>query len=243
MSTTIPDDGEEQTATAELPTEREGSETSSLIYEATGQSLPQKILLQALQTILLVAGLVILWRGPVEVTRRLLLAVAFLIVYLRLTLTVFHLLKRSIGWQEAASIPFAFALYYIGFALLAGTSRGPVGFVGFIGAGLFVAGSLINTGSEVLRDRWKSDPANEGRLYTAGLFRFAVHVNYFGDIVWVLGLALMTRVVWSLLIPAALFCFFAFLNAPMLDSHLEQHYGEAFRAYAARTAKIIPFVY
>ena len=241
---TVPNDRREQKeARTELATEGGESKSTSPIYGASGNSLPQKVLLQVLQTMLLAAGVLILWRGTADVTRRLLLASAFLIVYLRLTLTVFHLLKRSIGWQEAASIPFAFALYYIGFAMLAGVARGPEGLVGFAGAGLFIAGSLINTGSEMLRDRWKSNSANEGKLYTGGLFRFAVHINYFGDLVWVLGLALMTQVIWSLLIPAALFCFFAFLNAPMLDRHLEQHYGEAFRAYAERTAQIIPFVY
>lgn len=243
MSSTLPDDRVEQEATTEPRAERRSSETPSLIYGASGESLPQKILLQTLQTILLAVGIVLLWREAGDTTRSWLIGVAFLIVYLRLTLTVFHLLKRSIGWQEAASIPFAVALYYIGFALLAAAARGPEGIVGFIGAGFFVAGSLINTGSEILRERWKSDRANEGKLYTGGLFRFAVHINYFGDLVWVLGLAFMTQIVWSLLIPAALFCFFAFLNAPLLDRHLEEHYGDAFKAYTAHTARIIPFVY
>jgi protein-S-isoprenylcysteine O-methyltransferase Ste14 len=36
---------------------------------------------------------------------------------------------------------------------------------------------------------------------------------------------------------------FTLANIPMLDSHLRHHYGPAFDAYAARTRKLIPFIY
>jgi protein-S-isoprenylcysteine O-methyltransferase Ste14 len=34
-----------------------------------------------------------------------------------------------------------------------------------------------------------------------------------------------------------------FLNVPALDRYLAERYGEEFQAYAARTKKLIPFVY
>ncbi|WP_455382688.1 DUF1295 domain-containing protein [Salinispira pacifica] len=214
-----------------------------MIYGNAGSSLPQRILVQLLETVLLAVGVFLLFRTELDPGRRWLLAAAFVVVYLRITVTMFHLLRRSMGWEEAISIPFAFAAYYIGFALLAGGGHRPVVALEIAGALLFAAGSLINTLSELLRDRWKRDPSHNGKLYTEGLFRYSMHVNYFGDLLWVLGLALITANPWSLLIPAALFCFFAFYNAPMLDRHLEQKYGDQFREYAARTRKIIPFVY
>ena len=36
---------------------------------------------------------------------------------------------------------------------------------------------------------------------------------------------------------------FVFVNIPVLDSHLHDHYGGAFDDYARRTRKLIPFVY
>ena len=147
------------------------------------------------------------------------------------------------SWEEAFSIPFAFALYYIGFPLFAGASHGGFAVLGIIGIFLFAAGSAINTGSELLRDQWKKDPAHKGKLYTEGLFRYSMHVNYFGDLLWVTGLALITGNLWSLTVPGLLFCFFAFYNAPMLDKHLAEKYGKEFEEYRSRTKKIIPFIY
>ena len=147
------------------------------------------------------------------------------------------------GWEEAFSIPIAFAAYYIGFSLIAGGRHGPVLALEIAGAILFAGGSVTNTLSELLRNSWKLKPENKGRLYTGGLFRFSRHINYFGDILWVLGLSLITSNPWALIIPAALFCFFAFYNAPMLDRHLAAEYGDQFKEYAERTKKIVPFIY
>jgi protein-S-isoprenylcysteine O-methyltransferase Ste14 len=36
---------------------------------------------------------------------------------------------------------------------------------------------------------------------------------------------------------------FVFVNIPVLDAHLHDHYGSAFDEYAQRTRKLIPFVY
>ena len=214
-----------------------------MIYGNTGSSLPQRITVQVLETALLALSIVLLIREGNNPVRMWLLIGAFCVVYIRITGTIFFLLKRPMGWEEALSIPFAFAAYYIGFALLAGGRHAAVPALEIAGALLFLAGSAVNTFSEVLRNRWKKDPANKGRLYTGGLFRYSMHVNYFGDLLWVLGLALITSNPWALIIPVALFGFFAFYNAPMLDKHLAEKYGEEFKSYAARTRKIVPFLY
>lgn len=228
-----------------------------MIYGNTHNSAPQKTLLVILETAILALALWLLnfgglgsvsrwfhvaWDAAVP-ARRILLSAGFVIVYLRMKLTMLYLLKRSMGWEEALSVPFAFGIYYLGFSLLAGPVAVPVGAAAYIGIALFIIGSFFNTGSELLRDRWKKDPANKGRLYTGGLFRYSMHINYFGDILWVGGLALMTANFWSAIIPVMLFIFFAFGNAPVLDKHLAEKYGEEFEEYRKRTRKIIPFIY
>jgi steroid 5-alpha reductase family enzyme len=137
----------------------------------------------------------------------------------------------------------AFGLYYVGFSLFAGPVSAPLGAAAYVGIALFLIGSLINSGSELIRDKWKKNPANKGVLYTGGLFRYSMHVNYFGDLLWVSGLAFMTANIWSVIVPLLLFCLFAFFNAPMLDKHLAEKYGDAFEEYRAKTKKIIPFIY
>lgn len=214
-----------------------------MIYGNAGTSLPQKILVQVSQTALLLLGVFLTLRADGNAPRQWLLSAAFVVVYVRMTVTILVLLKRSMGWEEAISVPMAFALYYVGFALLGGGQDNPVGALEIVGGGLFVLGSTINTASEMLRDRFKKDSANKGRLYTGGLFRYSMHINYFGDILWVLGLAFITTNPWAFIIPGLLFCFFAFYNAPMLDRHLKEKYGAAFDEYASKTARIIPFLF
>lgn len=228
-----------------------------MIYGNTHSSWAQKIVMMTAQTVILAVAFWLLLFGGLEwlsrtlhlswaaatTARRAALFIGFCVVYLRIAFTGFYLLKRAMGWQEAASIPFAFMLYYLGFSLFAGAVAKSIGPVWYVGIALFLLGSCINTGSEILRDRWKSDPAHTGRLYTGGLFRWAMHINYFGDIVWVGGLAMMTENPWSAVIPALLFCFFAFMNAPLLDSHLAEKYPEEFAAYRTKTKRIIPFIY
>jgi len=214
-----------------------------MIYGNSGTSLPQKLTVQVLESVLIAGGIYLTFHASGNPTRQWLMVACYAVIYFRITVTIFVLLKRSMGWAEAISIPFAFALYFIGFSLLGGGRTNPIGAIEVIGVALFLIGSVINTSSELLRYRWKMLPENKGRLYTGGLFRFSMHVNYFGDLLWVLGLALITSNIWSLLIPILLFVFFAFYNAPTLDRHLSEKYGQEFKEYASRTAKIIPFIY
>lgn len=90
---------------------------------------------------------------------------------------------------------------------------------------------MLNTGSELMRDNWKKNPENKGKLYTTGLFKYAMHINFFGDLLWVTAYAIVTRNGYSLLIPAFLFCLFAFYNIPKLDRYLAAKYGKAFDEY------------
>jgi steroid 5-alpha reductase family enzyme len=157
--------------------------------------------------------------------------------------TMFYLLKREIPWEEAFSIPLAFALYYVGYALLGYQTRAALNWLDWLGIALFVIGSFTNTFSELQRDAWKKDPAHKGQIYTSGLFRYSMHVNFFGDLVWVIGYAILTRNLYAIIIPILLFSLFAFYNIPALDKHLAEHYGQQFSEYSHKTKKFIPFLY
>jgi steroid 5-alpha reductase family enzyme len=108
---------------------------------------------------------------------------------------------------------------------------------------VYLAGSYFNTGSELGRYIWKQHPGHQGQLYTGGLFAYAVHINYFGDVLLFSGFALLTHRLIAFVIPLFMLCLFVFVNIPLLDAHLKQHYGPAFDAYARRTRKLIPFIY
>jgi len=165
------------------------------------------------------------------------------IVFLRLTFMMFFLMERTIPMAEALGVGSAFALYYVGYALLTVNTIIPLGAVDYLGIFFFVTGSFINTFSEVQRHRWKQQPEHQGKIYTEGLFRYAMHINYFGDVLWVMGYAILSRNPWSCLVPLWLFGFFVFYNIPKLDNYLKEKYGGQFIQYRERTKKIIPFVY
>ncbi|WP_125567221.1 methyltransferase family protein [Companilactobacillus insicii] len=162
------------------------------------------------------------------------------ITFIRLNCMMFIWLPRGISWKEAIGNSTAFALYYLLFPFLAQWNSVNLIVIGWV---LFIVGSLINSVSELLRKPFKDNPANKGKLYTGGLFKYAVHINYFGDVLWVLGFALVTGNLWSLLIPLFLLSMFIFSYIPTADKYLSSHYGKAFTDYKKNTKSLIPFIW
>ena len=227
------------------------------LYSQKGPALAQKVTITLIELLLialsawimfgggeaLVAGLIGFTPATVPPARRWIMLTFNGVVLVRMAFMMFYLMKRTIPWSETFTVPFAFAVYYVGFALLVLPSHAPLGPLDWFAAVLFLVGSCLNTGSELRRHFFKRDPANKGQLYTSGLFACSMHINFFGDILWVAAYALVTQNPWSAMIPVAITVFFAFGNVPMLDKHLADHYGAQFSDYAARTRKLIPFVW
>lgn len=227
------------------------------LYGKKSKSIPQKTTIILLELLLLALAYWILFLGGGTIllnkigihvqpgdyeSRGIVFAFSF-IVFIRLTFMMLYLLKRKIPWAESLSVPFAFALYYIGFALLVYNRQSPIDGWDYFGVLIFLAGSILNTFSELQRHFWKQHPEHKGRLYTKGLFAHAMHINYFGDLLWVSAYAIITRNPYSVFIPVLLFCLFAFYNIPKLDSYLAEKYKAQFDAYRAKTKKLIPFIY
>jgi protein-S-isoprenylcysteine O-methyltransferase Ste14 len=101
----------------------------------------------------------------------------------------------------------------------------------------------INTHSEYYRHVWKLKEDNKGRLYTEKLFRYAMHINYFGDIVLFTGFAMIAHRFIMLIIPSIMTLNFVFIIIPSLDRYLEKKYGAEFSDYAQKTKKLIPWIY
>ncbi len=108
---------------------------------------------------------------------------------------------------------------------------------------LFIIGCILNSVGEILRNKWKKEPENKGKIYTQGFFKYSRHINYFGDILWVISYALITKNIWSVTIPLFLFIYFTFYNAPKLDKYLKEKYGNDYDYYAKKTKMLIPFIY
>lgn len=227
------------------------NERMKSMYGVKKKSWPKKLTIMGSEFVLL---LVVFWflfldgnqylqmpDGNAE--RNVLLFLFCLIIFIRMNGMMMFLLKRGITWGEAFGVIGAFAVYYLGFSFLGGTTDMTLDWIDGIAVVLFLIGSLINTGSEVLRHQWKKVSQNKGKLYTGGLFRYAIHINYFGDLVWVSGFALLTRNLWAGLIPIFLGIMFVCVNIPQHDQYLREKYGKAFATYEKKTKKFIPFIY
>ncbi|HHH49489.1 MAG TPA: DUF1295 domain-containing protein [Saprospiraceae bacterium] len=226
------------------------------LYSVKSKSIPQKTVIITIEILLLIFSYWILFQGGGAIIlekmgmvasngnyqSRVIIFVFSTIVFIRMTFMMIYLLKRKIPWEESFTVPTAFALYFIGYALLVYNRTAPIDWVDYVGILVFILGSYLNTASELQRHFWKKRPENKGKLYTTGLFQHAMHINFFGDILWVAAYAMITRNYYSIAIPIFLFCLFAFWNIPALDKYLKGRYKE-FDDYSAKTKKLIPFIY
>lgn len=182
--------------------------------------------------------------NPVGNTLRQVALITCVLIYvLRAAITLFVFVKRRIPWWEAA-----WGGSLIGIVLFFLLREGlrvaqPLGIVDVVGIFLYAAGSFVGTASEYTRHVWKASPENKGHLYTEGLFRYARHINYFGDLLLFLGCGVLTRQLWTLVVPLAMGVNFALVIIPAHDAYLATRYGDEFDEFARRTKKLVPFFY
>ena len=184
------------------------------------------------------------WPDP---TRARILLVCTAIYFLRHGLTLFYLLARRIDWSEVFGLVAFFALFEVGLLLVGGgvfrESAIALSWLDIIALGLYFFGSFLNSVSEIQRKVWKKDPSNRGHCYTGGLFRYSMHINYFGDVVLFSGWSLLTTAFWTLGLPIVMLLMFMFIHIPPLDRYLAERYGDEFEAYRSKTKRLIPFIW
>ena len=157
--------------------------------------------------------------------------------------TLFVFVKRRVPWWEAASGGGIIGSVLFFFLLAGLRAPQPLGAFDLSGMLLYLAGSWIGTASEYARHVFKVRPENQGRLYTEGLFRHSRHINYFGDLLLFGGFAVLTRQLWTALVPFGMGLNFGLVIIPAHDAYLAARYGAEFDAYARRTRRLIPLLY
>jgi len=227
------------------------------MYDLRDSSVAQRVLLAGIGALCVAVAWWLLFAGGLHTTagwlgrgwnpgdpnRRALLVAALSIYYIRILFTEFVFLKRGVGWNEVFTIAPWLLCIYVLLAISGGINPRPVGLATIIGIVLFVIGSWMNSYAEYARHKWKLRPENRGLLYTQGLFRYSRHPNYLGDLISFSGICLISGAWVTAIIPILMLAGFVFVNVPVLDSHLHDHYGAAFDEYAAHTRRLIPFLY
>ncbi|MEP6464660.1 MAG: DUF1295 domain-containing protein [Parafilimonas sp.] len=227
------------------------------LYGQQSKSIPQKIIIHIIEIVFIIISYWILFKSGGKwvdrhlhirnsagnIDRRIIIFAFTIIIFIRLAYMMFFLLKRKIPWAESINIPFAFALYFVGFPLFVLPVSQPIDGLDYFAIVLFLTGCFLNSGGEILRAKWKKDPENAGKIYTQGFFNYSRHINYFGDILWVTAYAIITKNWYSITVPVFLFCFFAFYNAPKLDKYLKEKYGSSYEDYAKKTKMLLPYIF
>ena len=175
--------------------------------------------------------------------RQIILFICLVIYSLRTVLALVIFLKRRMNWGEGLLVSLVMSVVLFALAYFGGNQKASVGVIDGIGIVLYLCGSFLHSTSEYQRYIWKQRAGNQGHLYTEGLFRYSMHMNYFGDVLIFTGLALITRVPLMLIIPLCMALNFIIFLIPSLDTYLAGKYGTEFTTYALKTKKFIPFIY
>jgi steroid 5-alpha reductase family enzyme len=218
-----------------------------LFDQGYASSLPQKRFpISILAIIILLGGWLMFGSSPVidgNLLRRVVLLLCSLVYLARLSVTFFVFLKRKFSWQETLTVTIFIALVISLFLFVGGNQIRAFSMIDYLGLVLFASGSFINTYSEFQRYKWKQKPQNTGLLYTQGLFKYARHINYFGDIILFSGFAILASNFYLMVIPLLMIVNFVFFYIPTMDRYLTKKYGKSFMEYSQKTRKLIPWIY
>ena len=156
-------------------------------------------------------------------------------------------LRMFLQLQSQAAVGLILALSV---ALAAHNPRPNFGWQDFLGIALLVGALAGEAVSDWQLRRFRSDPANRGRICEAGLWSLSRHPNYFFE--WLCWLAYPVIAIdlsganplgWiALLAPACMYWVLVHVSGiPPLEAHMLRTRGERFRAFQARTRAFFPF--
>ncbi|MFF3290051.1 DUF1295 domain-containing protein [Streptomyces sp. NPDC003023] len=148
-------------------------------------------------------------------------------------LRMVYLLQGALVWL--VSLPVQGAQYI----------AGPVGAIGWAGCGVWLAGLCFEAVGDRQLARFKSDPANRGRIMDRGLWAWTRHPNYFGDFLVWWGLFLLAceyGAVAAATVVGPLVMSWLLIGGSgkaLLERHMAHRPGYA--EYAARTSGFFPW--
>ncbi|OCK82169.1 hypothetical protein K432DRAFT_324702 [Lepidopterella palustris CBS 459.81] len=114
-----------------------------------------------------------------------------------------------------------------------------------VGGTMYTVGILTELIAEVQRKRFKSEPKNQGKPYTGGLWNLARHINYGAFTVWRAGYAIASAGwTWGALTGAFFFFDFATRGIPVLDDYCTKRYGQDWANFKVKVpSSLLPGIY
>lgn len=113
----------------------------------------------------------------------------------------------------------------------------------YVGAAVWLTGFFFEAAGDLQLARFRSDPANQGRLMDRGVWRYTRHPNYFGDAAqwWGLYLIALAAGGWVTIFSPILMTLLLLRvsGVALLEKTLETRPG--YKEYARRTSAFIPW--
>ncbi len=157
---------------------------------------------------------------------------------------------KAFAWRSLATVfgLQGLILWLVAWPLLVATRELETGMLwsapAMVGLALFATGLFFEATGDWQLARFKSDPANRGRVMDQGLWRYTRHPNYFGDmLVWwgLFGLAAAAGAWWTVIAPLLMSFLLARVSGvTLLERHLQETRPD-YREYVARTSALIPW--
>ncbi len=120
-----------------------------------------------------------------------------------------------------------------------------IGWLGWTGAALSVAGIACETLADAQVTRFRADPANAGKVLETGLWRWSQHPNYFGDILAWAGLYLIAAEtqtgLWALPGPLLLIFILTRWSGGATYERRLARTRPGYDDYQRRTSRLIPW--
>jgi steroid 5-alpha reductase family enzyme len=145
--------------------------------------------------------------------------------------------------QALGSLPLVFAIF-----VAAHAPGDPLRWQDGVGALILLTGIAGEAVADAQLKRFRSDPANTGRVCDLGLWRLSRHPNYFfqwfGWLAYpMIAISVTYHWGWVTLL-APLFMYWILVHVtgiPPLEAQMQRSRGGAYRDYQARTSKFFPF--
>jgi steroid 5-alpha reductase family enzyme len=150
-------------------------------------------------------------------------------------------------WTLSAAWVFIQALSAL--VALSALSQVEIGIVGWIGLGLWIFGFGFQVLADYQKTKFKSNPSNEGKFITGGLWDLSRHPNYFGEVTLWIGISVMAVPVMSglqyvsLISPVFGFLLIYFVSGVrMLEHRSDKKWGEKpeYQEYKRNTPVFFP---
>jgi len=118
-----------------------------------------------------------------------------------------------------------------------------LGVLDFVGLAVWILGFVFESVGDAQLARFIKDPANKGKLMQSGLWQYARHPNYFGEVLmwwglWIIALSVPNGL-YGIIGPLTItFLILKVSGIPMLEKRMEEN--PEFVEYKKRTSKFFP---